>query len=79
MLHLERVRQNGCIYMYALYLVCSGTEIHMNFITYTSFHFSIRITVFEEPVKCTVWQVRWNLVYIEITKWKFEVIGSYEA
>ena len=45
----------------------------------TSRHFSIRITVFEQPEECNVQGNRWGELYIDTTRWKFEVIGSYEA
>ena len=44
----------------------------------TSLHFSIRIKVFEEPGICTVRKSGRNRLYVDITKWKLEVIGSYE-
>ena len=44
----------------------------------TSLHFSMRLTEFEIPGRVTVDQSG-NQVFIKITKWKFEVNGSYEA
>ena len=44
----------------------------------TSLHFSIRKTEFEIPERLTVDQSG-NEVFVIITKWKFEVNGSYEA
>ena len=64
--------------MYSIYLVFSGTEIHMNLIA-TSLHFSIKITEFEEPERCIVMQNRKNQFVIDFNKLKFEVIGTYEA
>ena len=77
MLYPERVSYNETVHLVFIFI-----EVLMNFITYkgikTFLHFSIRIRKFKDPEECTVRKTG-NRLLIRITKWKFEVIGSYEA
>ena len=44
-----------------------------------SFHFSIKITKFEEPEECYASKIRRNSFLIIMNEFNFEVIGSYET